>query len=63
MCAAHGTNMRLLVGEDNRRLSAALARSLEDASYAVDVAYAGVRFSSLVTRFPPSVTVWLGLAG
>ena len=33
--------MRILVVEDNHRLSAALARSLEDAGYAVDAAYDG----------------------
>ncbi len=34
--------MRILVVEDNRRLSAALGRSLADAGYAVDAAYDGV---------------------
>jgi DNA-binding response OmpR family regulator len=34
--------MRILVVEDNRRLSAALARALEDAGYAVDAAYDGI---------------------
>ncbi|WIG61186.1 MAG: Two-component transcriptional response regulator, OmpR family [Ktedonobacterales bacterium] len=33
--------MRILVIEDNRRLSAALAQSLSDAGYAVDTAYDG----------------------
>ncbi len=33
--------MRILLVEDNRRLSAALARSLADAGYAVDAAYDG----------------------
>ena len=33
--------MRILVVEDNHRLSAALARSLEDAGYAVDAAFDG----------------------
>ena len=33
--------MRILLVEDNRRLSGALARSLSDAGYAVDTAYDG----------------------
>jgi DNA-binding response OmpR family regulator len=39
--------MRLLVVEDNRQLSAALERSLEDAGYVVDAAYDGAEGQAL----------------
>jgi DNA-binding response OmpR family regulator len=44
--------MRILVVEDNRRLSAALARALEDAGYAVDAAYDGAEGQELAESAP-----------
>ena len=44
--------MRVLIVEDNRRLSAALARSLADAGYAVDAAYDGVEGEQLAAAAP-----------
>jgi DNA-binding response OmpR family regulator len=44
--------MRILIVEDNRRLSAALTRSLADAGYAVDAAYDGVEGEHLAEAAP-----------
>ena len=44
--------MRILVVEDNRRLSAALARALEDAGYAVDTACDGTEGQELAESAP-----------
>src|SRR5260370_36652403 len=44
--------MRVLIVEDNRRVSAALARSLADAGYAVDAAYDGVEGEQLAAAAP-----------
>jgi DNA-binding response OmpR family regulator len=44
--------MCILVVEDNRRLSAALARALEDSGYAVDAAYDGTEGQELAESAP-----------
>jgi DNA-binding response OmpR family regulator len=44
--------MRILVVEDNHRLSAALARSLEDTGYAVDAAFDGQQGLDLALAAP-----------
>jgi DNA-binding response OmpR family regulator len=44
--------MRILVVEDNHRLNAALARSLEDAGYAVDAAFDGQEGQDLAQTAP-----------
>jgi DNA-binding response OmpR family regulator len=44
--------MRILVVEDNRRLSAALVRALQDAGYAVDAAYDGMDGQALAESAP-----------
>lgn len=44
--------MRILLVEDNRRLSAALKASLVDAGYAVDAAYDGVEGEELAASTP-----------
>jgi DNA-binding response OmpR family regulator len=44
--------MRILVVEDNHRLSAALARSLDDAGYAIDTAFDGQQGLDLALAAP-----------
>jgi DNA-binding response OmpR family regulator len=44
--------MRILLVEDNRRLSAALARSLQDSGYAVDAAYDGAEGEQFAEAVP-----------
>jgi len=44
--------MRILLVEDNRRLSAALGGALQDAGYAVDAAYDGVNGQELAESAP-----------
>lgn len=49
--------MRLLLVEDNRRLSDSLRRSLEDDGYAVDVAYDGQEGEELAEMVPYSLII------
>lgn len=53
----YNESMRVLLVEDNRRLSHSLKMSLEDDGYAVDVAYEGVEGQELAEMTPYDVII------
>lgn len=55
--AGYNGNMRILIVEDNRRLSNSLKMSLVDDGYAVDVAYDGIEGQDLAEITPYDVII------
>ena len=57
MCLDYNLNMRVLVVEDNRRLSDTLKMNLVDEGYAVDTAYDGIEGQELAELTPYDVII------
>ena len=57
ICSYYNLRMRLLLVEDNRRLSRSLKTSLLDDGYAVDIAYDGIEGQELAELTPYDVII------